>query len=411
MRAETSSGAERIIFLGGIFPPSQIDFIHRESKGVIQSAADALQKSLIDGIASHGHEMAIVNLPYVGSYPGTFKKVVFPGTVDSVAGVPLFGQSFVDVKFIKLVHRLIGAFRGLQKLKEGKRPDSGHYCDVVLIYSAHLPFILAALAYRATRENCSICVILPDLPEFMSDGGLLYRMAKAVETAIFYRLARRIDYFVVLTQAMAKRLGLSPERYVVMEGIADQVGAGAPMEPGKRIFLYTGTLASRYGITHLVDAFRTLDAPGVELWICGEGDSKENIQAAAAADKRIKFFGQVTRDEARELQKAATILVNPRLPVGEFTKYSFPSKTMEYMASGRPVLMYRLPGVPKEYYDHFVSPADNSVEALARSMVQMIGWRDDALAQFGQRAREFVLREKNANAQTKKIIQLIEHAS
>ena len=63
---------------------------------------------------------------------------------------------------------------------------------------------------------------------------------------------------------------------------------------------------------------------------------------------RIEFLGMLPRTDVLELQSKATILVNPRQPVGDFTKYSFPSKTIEYMASGTPLLMYKLPGIPEE---------------------------------------------------------------
>lgn len=405
--SEVAHPDSRIIFLGGIFPPSQIDLIYRESRGVIQGAADGLQKSLLTGLASNGADLAIVNLPYVGAYPRGFTQPVFPAVEDSFAGAPLHGQRFVLVRVLKTLHRVVAAFSGLQNVNPRSRIKSDRKRTVVMVYAAHLPFLFAALGHRFLRKDCSICLILPDLPEFMGDGGRLYKIVKSIDSNLFYKLAKRIDYFVVLTAAVADRLGLAPERFVIVEGIADNRGDGDPVEPGKRAFLYTGTLARRYGVIDLLEAFQTLDAPNAELWICGEGDGAKQIENAAATDPRIKFFGQVTRDKARELQKQATVLVNPRLPVGEFTKYSFPSKTMEYMAAGRPVLMYRLPGIPEEYHDYFVSPSDNSTEALTSAMLQLIGWSDGRLAEFGHRAREFVLREKNPAVQTRKILQMI----
>jgi len=384
-----------------------MDFIHKESKGAMQSAADALQKSLIGGLAGHGSDIAIVNLPYVGSYPKRFTKPMFPAVTDKFAGVPLFGQRFLLLPGLKMFGRAFAAFEGLQNVSRRASPSSNYKRTVVLVYAAHLPFLYAAICHRAFRRDCSVCLILPDLPEFMGEGGRIYRTLKAIDAAMFYRVAKKIDYFVVLTQAMADRLKLPSSRYVVVEGIADNVDADIPMEAGKRALLYTGTLAQRYGIVHLVDAFRMVDDKNAELWICGDGDGVEKIKSNAAEDPRIKFFGQVPREKARELQRRATILVNPRLPAGEFTKYSFPSKTMEYMATGRPVLMYRLPGIPEEYHGLFVSPADDSREALTNTISHMIGWSDAALTEFGQRARDFVLHEKNSSVQTKKILKLI----
>ena len=65
-------------------------------------------------------------------------------------------------------------------------------------------------------------------------------------------------------------------------------------------------------------------------------------------------MGQVSLNEARALQKTADVLVNPRLNEGEYTKYSFPSKTMEYLSTGRPVVCYKLDGIPDEYDKHLM---------------------------------------------------------
>mgnify|MGYP003303651866 CR=1 FL=1 len=44
------------------------------------------------------------------------------------------------------------------------------------------------------------------------------------------------------------------------------------------------------------------------------------------------FTGKIDRSQVLALQRSATVLVNPRRNNEEYTKYSFPSKTMEYLA-------------------------------------------------------------------------------
>lgn len=393
----------KLVFLGGIFPNSQIDFIHKESKGVVQSAADALQKSFIKGFSSHHRGLEIVNLPYVGSYPRLFNKSSFPATAETFEGVPLIGQWFTLRRFAKTINRLTGAFKGLWNVRSEKESR-----PVVIVYAAHLPFLLAALANKALGRVSAVCLILPDLPQFMAEGGRLYRMAKAIETVIFNRLTKHIDYFAVLTEAMAEKLNLPENRYVVVEGIANEIAIPNVAKSDKRVFMYAGTLSRRYGIVQLLEAFKRAGAPNAELWICGEGDSRNKVEAAAKSDSRIKFLGQLPRNEVLRLQLQATVLVNPRSPEGEFTKYSFPSKTMEYMAAARPVLMYRLPGMPTEYHDYIVSPEDTSVEAFALAIEDMAGWDDKRLSDLGRAGREFVLTRKNPTVQAGKILAMIE---
>ena len=90
----------------------------------------------------------------------------------------------------------------------------------------------------------------------------------------------------------------------------------------------------------------------IELWLFGSGDMEKDITDYCKSDQRIKYFGMVPREKVVKFEKKAKLLVNPRPTNNEFTKYSFPSKTIEYMASGTPLLTTRLPGIPSEYFDH-----------------------------------------------------------
>ena len=64
----------------------------------------------------------------------------------------------------------------------------------------------------------------------------------------------------------------------------------------------------------------------------------EKIIACSKKDNRIVFKGMVPNKIVVEDQLKATLLVNPRPSIGEFTRYSFPSKNMEYMVSGTPMV-------------------------------------------------------------------------
>ena len=113
------------------------------------------------------------------------------------------------------------------------------------------------------------------------------------------------------------------------------------------------------------------------------------------------------REEVLKLQQKATLLVNPRTPEGEFTKYSFPSKTMEYFASGKPTLLYRLPGIPDEYFEYCYTVDTLGVDALSETLSCILNLSNEKLEQKGRCARNFVLSQKNPIVQCTKIVQLI----
>ena len=104
----------------------------------------------------------------------------------------------------------------------------------------------------------------------------------------------------------------------------------------------------------------------------------------------------------------ATLLVNPRPTHEEFVKYSFPSKTMEYMASGTPVLTTKLPGMPKEYYEYVDFIHSETPDGVAQALKQVLSLTDETLFEKGCRAREFVLKHKNNVVQARKILKMLE---
>lgn len=82
------------------------------------------------------------------------------------------------------------------------------------------------------------------------------------------------------------------------------------------------------------------------LEIYGDGDYRAELVELAAKHDRIIYKGLVSRDVIVARQKQVALLINPRPSSYEYTQYSFPSKIMEYMLSGTPVLTTKLPGIP-----------------------------------------------------------------
>lgn len=395
-----------VFFLGGMFGVSLRPYISAMSKGNLQNAADSLQSNFVLGLEeSLQAPVHVINLPFVSSFPQRFKSIYFPSIVEDF-GVrsAIYGRGFLNLKGLVLVSRFVSAIHGLFSADR-------HNGVILIVYSAHMPFVCAALLYRFFSPDCKVCLVLPDLPEFMGARGRLHTLIRFIEYRAFYRLARKFDYLVPLTRQMIARIGFDAARAVVIEGMVP-VNSRDPYDEmtcaarEKKYILYTGTLAKRYNILDLVNSVKHFSELDVELWICGEGDAKEEILQAANSNPKIKYLGQVNREEAIALQRGAMLLINPRRPGEEYTRYSFPSKVMEYMMSGRPVVMYNLDGVPEEYEGYFFSPESIGVDGLGKAIRSALELGGEALDSFGERARRFVLKEKNAGIQTAKLIAL-----
>lgn len=106
-------------------------------------------------------------------------------------------------------------------------------------------------------------------------------------------------------------------------------------------------------------------------------------------------------------EKKATLLINVRKTNEQFTLYSFPSKTIEYMTSGTPVLSSNLPGIPKEYHKYMFILEDTSKEGLKNKLQEILKLSPDILEIKGKEAYEFVIKNKNNNVQAQRILELL----
>ena len=170
-----------------------------------------------------------------------------------------------------------------------------------------------------------------------------------------------------------------------------------------KVIMYAGGIRKQYGIERMAKAFVRGGFDGWELHIYGDGDYKTELAEFSKENPTVKFFGTVSNEEVVKKQLEATLLINPRPTDEDYVKYSFPSKTMECMASGTPLLTTRLPGMPPEYYDYVYFIDDESEDGVLEALKTVTERSQDELHTLGARAKEFVLREKSNLRQAKKL--------
>ena len=150
------------------------------------------------------------------------------------------------------------------------------------------------------------------------------------------------------------------------------------------------------------------DLPDTRLHIYGPGNYVPELKEIAARDERIVYGGMLLSSQVVEKEMQATLLVNPRPTHEEFVRYSFPSKTMEYMSTGTPVLTTCLPGMPEEYRPYVYLIREETPQGIARALKETLSQSDQALFDKGMAARNFILKEKNNVIQAGKILSMLE---
>ena len=404
-----------ILFLGGLFPKDEENSIYKKSKGVVQFAANLLQWNIINGLDTcNDSPIKLLNSIFVGSYPKFYRDIYIKSYIWShTTDANDMNVGFLNLFGIKQVWRGFAISKQIKKWATNKKQKK----KAIIIYSMNTSFIYAAAKAKQINPDIHICLLCPDLPEFMSPGkdrGYIFRILKSVDRFFMNHYLKFIDSSVFLTKYMAERIDIGNRSWIVIEGVVNskefkfkQLKNNKEKENEKNIILYTGTLNKAYGIMELLEAFKMIDDPSIYLWICGAGEAQPEVEKLENSNFRVKYFGQVNRDYAVKLQQEADLLINPRTNQGEYTKYSFPSKIMEYMLSGTPTLLYRLSGIPDEYYNYLFTIEGDMPEDMARSIRQILNKSPEELAAFGVKAQKFVLAKKNQVVQAQKIIDLI----
>ena len=165
--------------------------------------------------------------------------------------------------------------------------------------------------------------------------------------------------------------------YAIIEGMVMPRMVGDDQPRVKNIVMYAGGLFEKFGIKKLIEAFLLLPENNYELHLYGEGLLSDYITTVGKTHPNVKYMGAVGLNEIMSAEKEAKLLVNPRPSNEDFTKYSFPSKTLEYMSAGRPVLTTKLSGIPEEYFDYVYTMDDESVEGIKKSLAKVLSLGDD----------------------------------
>lgn len=350
--------------------------------------AQRFNSLVIDGLASDNEIIAIGFPPYLKG------KEQVPDFADYVPGVEFC--TIGNINQSRLAHFF-------KMLRYCKRYIHNNHIEAIICDAISPIYSLLSILLSKLHRIPSIAIVT-DIPVIMQAGN------KSIITRFSQYLITKHDGYVLLTAPMNKLVNPKCKPFIIMEGLCDAQSSieGRHNKPlDKTVILYTGSLSFNTGIKNLVEAFKMINRDNIELWIYGGGPAEGFIIDQSKRYPFIKYGGVVSNAEAASLQRKASVLINPRPTDISYAEYSFPSKIMEYMSSGTPVLTTRLAGIPGEYFDYVYSINDDSVEGIYESLSFVLNLEEDQRREMGKRARSFVLTNKNNRKQGERIIDLI----
>lgn len=403
-----------VLYISSVPSPKEFDRIKALFKtGFIYGMNESgfkFHTLILNGMISRD-EVNVTSLVGRSVSHSTHKGLFWPRVKEQVSENLIYDHiGFINLPIIK--HLMIGLgffFKSLKFLMKTRGKQRAVVMDAAYI-TAH-PFVLAAIG-----KKCHKTAIFCDIYDYMGD---VKDARDAQNVSLTRRLARKVaqnsysklDSFILLTEQMNEVVNPQKKPHIVMEGLVDINMEDMPNsledKAAESAIMYAGALRAQYGLKNLVEGFMAYKNDNVRLWIFGDGDYAPDIQKAAEIDKRIVFGGMIPLKRAVENELKAMVLVNARPTDMEFAKYSFPSKNMEYMVSGTPVLTTRLPGMPQEYYDYIFTIDGSTPQDVTTALEKVFKHSKADLHKKGQMAKEFVLNNKNNIIQSGRILELI----
>lgn len=315
----------------------------------------------------------------------------------------------IDIKYLwcnkKNPLSVVAAMR--ENIRFIKGWSKGKKEKVVLTYSVN-PIHVLPLYWLKKRYSIRVITLCSEVSVLRRKDNISF--VSRISRKISSLLDNSFDGYVLLTPYMNEIVNRKNRPYLVMEGIASKIENIEVAEHHKAI-LYAGGLTEDNGIKILLKGFVKLNRLDIELWICGEGSLEAVVREYADNHENIRFYGIVSNEKVQLMEREAMLLISPRFSKNIFTKYSFPSKTIEYMSTGTPTVLTRLAGIPDEYFNYVYVLEEETAQGVEHLLNRILGLSQEERGRLGREAQDFVLQSKAPSTQARKVIQFMKRVS
>lgn len=277
---------------------------------------------------------------------------------------------------------------------------------IVLLFNLTVPPIAVVWAVsRLLGVRVAAYVVDVSVPGQTVPNTTLHRLDAWLQR----RYLPRLDALVGITDQIATLAPCVP--FIRIDGGLDHAwlhqppSAGGCTGRGQHEFLLVvaGKLCEYNGIPEICETMNLIEDMNLRLIVAGQGPLEDFVRAAARRDSRIRYDGYLDRMAVARLYARADALISMRIVSRLDTRYAFPSKTMECLASGVPVIATATGHLSSEYGDKCIVLVDDSPEALrdAIGLVRAMSAQDRV--RIGASAATYIREQKSWESQGRRI--------
>jgi len=398
---------QKTLYVGSVIPDDPLLITPAFSR-----AGNMSQHYLLSGLKRNGVLVdKILSVYPVPSFPTT-KRLYFPKSqfqLDNELNIDTI--PFVNVTPIKQLSLGIASY--FEIVRWGRK--AGPVDKIIFTFNISVPpgiFLLEA----ARRIGALVVAMIYDINV---PGETVPRtLPFIIDFWQHKKTLQRYDGLVVITKEIARDFAHRVP-YICVEGgigpdLVEQYRAlekTATLDSDHFVVVAAGGLKEANGIREILLAFCLLKDDAYRLHIAGTGPLEGLVKDAVQKDPRISFHGFLRFDEVLKLYAAADVLVNMRLTQRVNTRYFFPSKTMEYLASGVPVITTCPGDMAKEFGAFAYLLHEETPVALADMIKKVATIPAEQRVARGKAARQYMIEHKTWDVQANRIAHFLSEIS
>lgn len=303
--------------------------------------------------------------------------------------------SYLNILFFKKISIFISVMYYL--IKNAKENDK------IIIYNLYSPVFLAVNIFKRFCKIKFVGIIA----DIVLENDLKYKGLKKFLYEFGGKSQKKflqnLDEVIAVNRLILKDFNI--KNGTILEGGVDtlKIEKKDKLNHKTRKVIFAGTLDNLNGIEFLLKSFSKLKNDDVELHIYGRGPLTDMVEKETKNNPKIIYKGFVSSEKIKNILLNGDLLIIPRLKSIKTLRYTFPSKLFEYMLSGTPVLMTKIPGLGKEYEEYIYMKDTEDPQEFSEFMKVILNFSEEILIEKGKKAQKFITDQKNWEKQVKRV--------
>jgi glycosyltransferase involved in cell wall biosynthesis len=255
--------------------------------------------------------------------------------------------------------------------------------DYVILYGVNLINIFIPVISKLMSKKSIL--ILSDYTTSNEVTGIKKVAAKKISNTF-----KKFDGVVFLSPSMMDKTKIKKST-LINGGIEEKdfIDFTIPKCENTINVLYSGLLSEVTGVDlliKLIEIFNFKKYKNVNFFITGKGPLEDKVRDIAYNNDNIKYCGFLSRQKYLTYLKESNILLNPRNMRLDQNQNNFPSKIIEYIASGRIIVSTKFSG-HKSFTENIIL-VDTDVQKIKAALEKSIDNYSELYMSFFQKNRE-----------------------